>query len=118
MYSVDFKLATFSFISQIAITYIVKIFRHFGSVRYLKFLEYLSQGVTISDESISNEKVVYSFNRQNEQKRLYDEKLMTAFDHDSKSRFGMRISFLLGDLINDTFICVKLNIGAFFVIKI
>ena len=117
MYSVDFKLATFSLFAQISITYIVKIFRQFGCIRYLKYLDFLSQGVTISDESIGNEKVVFSFNRQKEQIKLYDEKLQIACDHDAKSRFCMRTSFLLGDLINDTCISVVLNIGAFFVIK-
>lgn len=41
----------------------------------------------------------------------------TFFVNDSKSRFYLRISFLLVDLINDACIYVLLNIGAFFVIK-
>ncbi|KAK8865208.1 hypothetical protein M9Y10_010745 [Tritrichomonas musculus] len=117
MYSIDFKLSTFSLLISISIILMVKVFRRFGVYHYIKYLEIMSQSVTISDESVYNEKVIFSFNRQAKQVKLYDDRLKDSIDHDSRSRFCMRSSFCLGNMINESCVSVILNIGGYFVLK-
>ncbi|KAK8854082.1 hypothetical protein M9Y10_016632 [Tritrichomonas musculus] len=117
MYFVDYRLATFSFLASIATVVIIRIFKQFAFRHFRKFLDFMSVGMTIADESISNERVVCSFNRQKEQIKLFDNMLDTSCRHDALARFYMIFSFSLSNVINDGCVCVVLNIGAFFILK-
>lgn len=50
------------------------VFLGFGIIKHLKYLKTISQSVTITDESLYNEKVFFSFNSQSEQVKLYGKK--------------------------------------------
>lgn len=116
-YFMEYRLATFSLIASIFAVVIIRLFKQFAFRHFRKFLDLLSVSMTIADESISNEKVVCSFNRQNEQIKLLEDKLETSCYHDALARFFMMFSFRLSNVINDGSVCMILNIGAFYILK-
>lgn len=116
-FSVDWKLASISLFASISCIFIVNVFKQFSFKHFRIFHDYASQGMTIADESISNERIICSFNRQNEQLDLMHEKFDLCCWHDSISCMYLFFSFAFGNMINTGAICTILNLGAYFVIK-
>ncbi|OHS98837.1 ATP-binding cassette sub-family B member 10, mitochondrial [Tritrichomonas foetus] len=117
MYSVNFKLATFALITAIGVTIIVNVFKKFAFRHFRKSFDLSSQAITIADETLSNQRIVSSFNRQIKQVELFKDIQTAACDHDASARVYMHSSFSLGNLIDNGAVSVILNIGAFYAIK-
>ena len=117
MYGINYKLATFSFIAAIIITMIVKLFKSFAFKHFRRMFECNGKLLTVADETITNIKVVSSFNRQKEQIELIKGFQNEACHSQTIAFLLMHLSFSLGNLIINGANCIILNYGAYFILK-
>lgn len=116
-FSINWGLATVTFLSIICSSALMKTFRQISLIYMNKKFSSMSKSVTIADESLSNSRVVFSFNRQSRETERYDDQVNEACEFDKKSRISNGIGFSLAYLLNWSAVIFSLNIGAYFVIK-
>lgn len=116
-FSINWILASITFISIIFSSALMKLFRQM-SLRYMdKKFASTSKSVTIADESLSNARVVFSFNRQARDAERYDEAAAEGSRYDRLARASSGVGFSLAYLLNWSAVIFSLNVGGYFVLR-
>jgi ABC-type multidrug transport system fused ATPase/permease subunit len=116
-FSVSWELAVLNLVSVLAGSFLVKAVRKFGT-RHMKLKsEQMGKATTIASEALGNARIVYSFNRQDEEVRRYDKKLGKACQHDGRNRLFIGVALAEGWVINWGTVSMILNIGCYLILK-
>lgn len=116
-FTINWVLSIVTFISIVGSSTLMKLFRQL-SLRYMnKKFTSMSKSVTIADESLSNSRVVFSFNRQAREVERYDDAVNEACDYDKKARISNGVGFSIAYILNWSAVIFSMNVGAYLVLK-
>lgn len=112
-FSLDWKLAALDFIAIMAGGMVIKVFKNYSMLHRNHRFKALARSITIADEAISNIRVVFSFNRQQEEVKRFDQATNNVALHDRMDLIYTGIGFSLSFLLNWATVAFILNLGCY-----
>jgi ABC-type multidrug transport system fused ATPase/permease subunit len=116
-FSVSWELAILNLCSVLAGSFLVKAIRRFGTKHMKLKSENLGKATTVAAESLANARIVYSFNRQDEEVRRYDEEVGQACLHEGRNRLFVGVALAEGWILNWGTVSTILNLGCYMILQ-
>lgn len=116
-FSIDWRLASFSLITTLMSLYIMKSFRISADRHFKTSFKTQASAITIAEESLSNPRIVYSFNRQGKEVERVGFYSEASANHQSIAHGLFRFSMSFSHIFGWATVAVILSFGAFLIVR-